>query len=113
MTSTTASEGLGLRSVSPLRPRQPQHGPSPILHQLEERHLGARRLSLTAYRVDGSLDVATVATAIASRDPAHLQRLLADKAASLDPKFGFDAFALAADWSEGLGAAQTSLVEEP
>ena len=41
------------------------------------------------------------------------QRLLADKAAALDPEFGFDAFALTADWTEDLGAAQESLVEEP
>jgi protein ImuB len=84
-----------------------------LVRQLEERHLGARRLSLTGFRVDGSLAVASVATAIASRDPKHLQRLLADKAAALDPEFGFDAFALQADWCEPLGAAQESLVEEP
>ena len=36
-----------------------------------------------------------------------------DKAAALDPEFGFDAFALEADWTEELGAAQDSLVEEP
>jgi protein ImuB len=54
-----------------------------------------------------------VATAIPSRDPKHLQRLLADKAAALDPEFGFDAFALIADWTEDLNAAQESLVEEP
>jgi protein ImuB len=54
-----------------------------------------------------------VATAIPSRDPKHLQRLLADKAAALNPEFGFDAFALVADWTESLDAAQDSLVEEP
>ena len=42
-----------------------------------------------------------------------MQRLLADKAAALDPEFGFDAFALIADWTESLDAAQESLVEEP
>jgi protein ImuB len=84
-----------------------------LVRQLQERRLGARRLSLTGYRVDGSTAVASVATTIASRDPKHLARLLADKAAALDPEFGFDAFALTADWTEGLGAAQDSLVEEP
>jgi len=84
-----------------------------LVRQLQERHLGARRLSLTGYRVDGSTAVASVATTIASREPKHLARLLADKAAALDPEFGFDAFALTADWSEELGAAQESLVEEP
>jgi protein ImuB len=84
-----------------------------LVRELEERRLGARRLSLTGYRVDGTIAVASVATAIASREPKHLQRLLADKAAALNPEFGFDAFALTADWTEDLGAAQESLVEEP
>jgi protein ImuB len=84
-----------------------------LVRQLQERRLGARRLSLHGFRVDGSGAAASVATSIASREPKHLQRLLADKAAALDPEFGFDAFALAADWTEELGAAQESLVEEP
>ena len=84
-----------------------------LVRQLQERHLGARRLSLTGYRVDGSTAVASVATTIPSREPKHLARLLADKAAALDPEFGFDAFALVADWTETLGAAQESLVDEP
>jgi protein ImuB len=84
-----------------------------LVRELQERHLGVRRLSLTGYRVDGSVFVASVATAIPSREPKHLQRLLADKAAALDPEFGFDAFALRADWCEDLGAAQESLVKEP
>jgi len=84
-----------------------------LVRQLERRRLGARRLALTGFRVDGSVAEASVATAIASREPKHLQRLLADKAAALDPEFGFDAFALTADWTEDLGAAQDSLVDEP
>jgi protein ImuB len=84
-----------------------------LVRELEERKLGARRLSLTGYRVDGSIGVASVATAIPSREPKHLQRLLIDKAAALNPEFGFDAFALTAEWTEELGAAQESLVEEP
>ena len=83
-----------------------------LVRQLQERHLGARRLSLRGFRVDGTVTSASVATAIASREPKHLARLLADKAAALDPEFGFDAFALIADWTEELGAAQESLVEE-
>ena len=88
-----------------------------LVGRLERRRLGARRLSLTGYRVDGSLAVASVATAIPSREPKHLQRLLSgvieSGAAALNPEFGFDAFALTAEWTEELGAAQDSLVEEP
>jgi protein ImuB len=84
-----------------------------LVRELELRRLGARRLSLIGYRVDGSVALGSVATAIPSREPKHLQRLLVDKAAALNPEFGFDAFALQADWTEDLGAAQESLVEEP
>ena len=84
-----------------------------FVRQLQERHLGARRLALHGFRVDGSVATASVATTIPSREPKHLQRLLADKATALDPEFGFDAFALTADWTESLDAAQESLVEEP
>ena len=84
-----------------------------LVHQLQRRHLGVRRLALIGFRVDGSIDVASVATSIPSREPKHLQRLIADKAAALDPGFGFDAFALQADWSEGLASAQESLVDDP
>jgi protein ImuB len=84
-----------------------------LVKELQQRHLGARRLSLSGFRVDGSVGVASIATSIPSREPRHLQRLLADKAATLDPEFGFDAFALTADWTEELDAAQDSLVEEP
>ena len=84
-----------------------------LVRQLQRRHIGARRLALIGFRVDGSVGVASVATAIPSREPKHLQRLLSDKAAALDPGFGFDAFALEASWAESLSSAQDSLVEEP
>ena len=84
-----------------------------LARQLETRKLGARRLHLAGYRVDGSVAGTGVATAIPSRESNHLKRLLIDKAAMLDPEFGFDAFALTASWCEPLGAAQQSLVEEP
>ncbi|MDQ3471945.1 MAG: DNA polymerase Y family protein, partial [Pseudomonadota bacterium] len=84
-----------------------------LVRELQQRQLGARRLALTGFRVDGSVALASVATSIPSREPRHLQRLLADKAAALDPGFGVDAFALEASWAEPLSAAQDSLVEEP
>ena len=84
-----------------------------LVEELQQRHLGARQVTLTGFRVDGSIAQASVATTIASREPRHLQRLLSDKAATLDPEFGFDAFALEASWAEPLGATQESLVDEP
>ena len=84
-----------------------------LVGQLEHRKLGVRRLALTGFRVDGTTTVAAVATSIPSREPRHLQRLLVDNAAALDPGFGFDGFALEASWAEPLGAAQDSLIAEP
>lgn len=84
-----------------------------LVQQLQRRHLGARRLALIGFRVDGSIGVASVATSIPSREPKHLHRLIADKAAALDPGFGFDAFVLEASWAEALASAQDSLVGEP
>jgi protein ImuB len=84
-----------------------------LVRELERRRLGARKLSLHGFRIDGSVAAASVATAIPTREPEHLARLLADKTAALDPGFGFDAFVLAADWAESLDAVQESLVEEP
>ncbi|MGZ2411765.1 protein ImuB [Sphingomonas sp. F9_3S_D5_B_2] len=84
-----------------------------IVRQLQERRLGARRLALHGFRVDGSVATASVSATIASREPKHLERLLGEPAAALDPEFGFDAFVLVADWTEELGAGQESLVEEP
>ena len=83
-----------------------------LVGELEQKGLGARHLVLTGFRVDGSISTAEVATSIPTREPEHLRRLLADKAAALDPEFGFDGFALEAAWAESLGVAQASLVEE-
>jgi protein ImuB len=80
---------------------------------LGARRLGVRRLLLCGYRVDGEVAMAGAATALPTRDPSHLRRLLVDKTGELDPGFGFDAFLLEASWCEPLGAAQDSLVEEP
>jgi len=84
-----------------------------LVEQLAARRLGARRLVLAGYRVDGEVLVVSAATALATRDAKHLIRLMADKAGELDPGYGFDAFALEASWCEPLGAAQDSLVDEP
>ena len=84
-----------------------------LIEQLAERRLGARRVVLCGYRVDGEVQTAAAATALPTRDARHVRRLLADRTGELDPGFGFDAFLLEASWCEPLGAAQDSLVEEP
>lgn len=77
--------------------------------QLEKRQRGARRLTLTLYRVDGTLARTTLGTNRPSRDPAHLGRLFAGKLERFDPGFGIEVMSLAAARSEPLSALQLSL----
>ena len=70
---------------------------------------GARRLRLTVHRADGGRRAAEVATARASRDPAHLARLVAGRLDRIDPGLGFDAIVLEAPRTEPLAAAQPGL----
>ena len=70
---------------------------------------GARALRLTIYRVDGDRGGTQVATAKASRDPAHLMRLLSGRLERLDPGFGFDVLTLEASRVEPLSLRQDRL----
>lgn len=83
--------------------------------ELSTRHLGARVLALTAFRVDGTTAELQVATSIPSRAPDHLARLLGGvlEREGIDPGFGIDAFALEVRWWERLDPAQEGLVGEP
>uniref|UniRef100_UPI001359CA37 Y-family DNA polymerase n=1 Tax=Roseomonas sp. 18066 TaxID=2681412 RepID=UPI001359CA37 len=58
--------------------------------------LGARRLNLTAWRGDGTLQALAIGTGLASREPAHLRRLFAEPLGSLRPELGFERMALEA-----------------
>lgn len=74
--------------------------------QLDRAQQGCRRLELTLYRVDGSVQGAAVGTAYPARDAAHLARLFAERLGHLDPGFGVEAAALAAPVAEPLAPAQ-------
>ncbi|HZB68757.1 MAG TPA: DUF6504 family protein, partial [Sphingomicrobium sp.] len=84
----------------------------PLARELGRRRLGARRVAFHGFRVDGEVGEAEAETALPTRDPAHIVRLLADKVAGLDPGFGFDGFALTARWCEPLDPAQDALLGE-
>ncbi|QTL04960.1 hypothetical protein J5J86_06525 [Aquabacter sp. L1I39] len=77
---------------------------------LMERHgLGARRLDLALFRVDGKVTRLHVGTGRPLRDPALIQRLFAEKVAqlsSLDAGFGFDLIRLSAPLAEPMDARQ-------
>ena len=76
---------------------------------LERDGLGARRLALWCYRVDGGVARRTVATARAVRDGDHLLRLFRETLETIDPGFGIDLAALHAERVEPLAHAQLSL----
>jgi len=85
----------------------------PLCRELAQRRLGARRVAFLAYRIDGEVGEVEAETALPTRDPAHLVRLLGERVGMLDPGYGFDGFALVAKWCEPLDAAQDALIGDP
>lgn len=67
-----------------------------LAQQLLERGCGARRLTLTCSRVDGDDQRLPIGLARASRDPAHLLRLVMMKIQEIEPGCGIEAMILAA-----------------
>lgn len=95
------------RLVEPVLDPQPLL-PEPmemLCAELGARGQGLRRLRLELYRTDGVAARFEVGCARASRDPAHLIRLLHRHLESLDRSFGFDTLSLEALRSERLDAA--------
>jgi len=80
-----------------------------LTDRLEAEGLGLRRLELALYRVDGRRRVAAVGTARATRDPVHIERLLAVKLEALELGFGVEALTLAAPVTEPLAPVQAVL----
>ena len=107
----------GRRWLSRVRLPEPVIDPVPHLEglagelcaELAQAELGARLLRLTIYRVDGEWRSRDVATASASRDPAHVLRLLRGKLDGIDPGFGFDLLTLEALRVEPLALHQDHL----
>lgn len=82
---------------------------SDLATAMQARSVGARRLELRLWRVDGDAASRHVEMAAPSRDPAHLARLFADRLDDLDAGFGFDQMRLTASWTEPLDPAQDRL----
>ena len=80
-----------------------------LCRQMAKAELGARRLRLTIYRVDGEWRSREVALAQASREAVHLVRLMAGKLEGIDPGFGFDLLTLEALRVEPLALHQDHL----
>jgi len=80
-----------------------------LARRLEAAGLGARRLELGLYRVDGTLRRFTLGTSRPRRDPARLARLFAPHLERLDPGFGLEVMTLAAAAVEDLAPRQLDL----
>jgi protein ImuB len=81
---------------------------------LERDGMGARRLRLTGFRVDGRMTRLEVRLASGSRHAPHLIRLFRDKGFEhLNLGFGIDALALSAPVTEPLVLRQTSSLTDP
>lgn len=65
-----------------------------LVEELAKTGRGVRVLLLAATRVDAAVQVVRVGCARATRDPAHLLRLLLRRIEKLDPGFGIEALAL-------------------
>jgi len=77
-----------------------------LCDKLRQADLGASRLDLVFVRVDGLPQMVQVGTAAATRDAAHLTRLLSAQIETVDPGFGVDSVWLAAPLTGNLGARQ-------
>ena len=82
---------------------------SGLAASLERDGLGARRLALWCYRVDGGVVRRAVSTARATRNGDHLLRLFQETLETVDPGFGIDLAALHAERVESLAPRQLSL----
>jgi protein ImuB len=97
----TATEGVGFHL-----PRLA----AALCDQLARAGQGARRLSLTGFRVDGRATRIEAGLSAPSAAPDHLIRLLKEKGLdALDLGFGIDALMLSADLAEPMTAHQKTL----
>ena len=80
-----------------------------MVRELEGAGQGARRLDLGLWRVDGEVVVRTLELAAATRDAAHIVRLLGEKLGDIDAGFGIELVRLRASWAEALPASQDDI----
>jgi len=77
-----------------------------LVRELEGLALGARRLELGLWKVDGEVLVRRLEMAAASRDAGHILRLFGAKLDDIDAGFGIELARLSAPWCEPLVLTQ-------
>jgi protein ImuB len=80
-----------------------------LCQQLLEAGRGARRLTLRAWRVDGTVQELAIGTGAAAREVAHLRRLFAEPLGALEPDLGFERLCLEANSTEPLEGVQAAI----
>ena len=80
-----------------------------LVRLLEGRALGARRLELGLWKVDGDVVERRLELAAASRDAAHVARLFANRLDDVDAGFGIEMARLSVPWAEPLPLSQADL----
>lgn len=83
-----------------------------LVRLLEARRLGARRVQLRCWRVDGDRIERRIELASATRDPTHILRLFVPRLDDVDAGFGIDQVQLLCPWAEPLAMAQADLADD-
>ena len=79
--------------------------------QLEKAGVGARKLELAFYRVDGSVERVSIGTSRPNRESPRLMKLFGEKLGGIDPGFGIELMILGAPDVEEWTGAQDALPE--
>ena len=82
-----------------------------LCKQFEQAGVGARKLEIALYRVDGSVDRTSIGTSRPNRDNPKLMKLFEEKLSELDPGYGVELMILSAPEIEEWTGAQDSLPE--
>lgn len=82
-----------------------------LCRQFEQASVGARKLEIALYRVDGSVDRTAIGTSRPNRDNPKLMKLFEEKLGELDPGFGVELMILSAPEVEEWTGAQDHLPE--
>lgn len=83
-----------------------------LCRQFERAGVGARRLEIALYRVDGSVDRTSIGTSRPNRDNPKLMKLFEEKLGELDPGFGVELMILAAPEVEAWSGTQDALPDQ-
>ncbi|MBM3595729.1 MAG: DNA polymerase Y family protein, partial [Alphaproteobacteria bacterium] len=73
---------------------------------LEGRGLGARRLELSLWKVDGEMLVRRLELAASSRDPAHITSMFVRRLDDVDAGFGIEMVRMRGVWNEEVALSQ-------